>query len=341
MFGLVFRLVPGATPKKPALRIDGPQPAVGVDAHPGDIVAHGPDAVALDLQPFGRHQHGQVGLAAGAGEGGGDVFDAARRVLHAHDEHVLGQPAFALAQIAGDAQCEALLAEQHVAAVAGAHAPDGVVLREMQNEAALDVQVGLAVQAAREFAAGAQLLQHRRTDVRHDAHIEHDVNAVRQFHADLAERRTDRPHGEGDHVHGAPLHGALEDLPGTAIAFFRRHPVIRRARVFAQCGADEGEIFRARDIVDGRAMIDAARPFCPGSSSATSPLSTASRVRRVFLLFRPIDPDNTLRLAHLRHLGNPFIQCSMLAHGNLLSTDVGCAVLTKKPQGVFSCGGSA
>ena len=64
-----------------------------------------------------------------------------------------------LAEVAGDAQGQALLAQQHVAAVAGADAPDGVVLGEVQDQPALDVQVGLAVQALGELAAGAELLR--------------------------------------------------------------------------------------------------------------------------------------------------------------------------------------
>ena len=105
------------------------------------------------MQALRRNQHRQIGLAAGAGEGGRHVLDAAVRVLHAHDQHVLGQPAFLLAQLAGDAQGQALLAQQHVTAVARPHAPDRVVLREVQDQAAVDVQVRLAVQALGEIAA--------------------------------------------------------------------------------------------------------------------------------------------------------------------------------------------
>ena len=65
------------------------------------------------------------------------------------------------AQVAGDAQGEALLAQQHVAAVARADAPDRVVLGEVQDQAAVDVEVGLAVQAPGELAAGAELLEDR------------------------------------------------------------------------------------------------------------------------------------------------------------------------------------
>ena len=46
----------------------------------------------------------------------------ALRILDAEDQHVLGEPAFAARLVRGDAQRMALLAEQRVAAVAGAEA---------------------------------------------------------------------------------------------------------------------------------------------------------------------------------------------------------------------------
>ena len=158
--GVAARVGTGHHPEEAHLGIDRPEPTVGVHLHPGDVVAHGPDAVALLLQPLGRQQHGQVGLAARAGERRRDVLDAAVGLLDAEDEHVLGQPFFALGQHRGDAQGEAFLAEQHVAAVAAAHRPDRVVLGKVQNQAAVDVEIGLAVQALGELALGAERIHH-------------------------------------------------------------------------------------------------------------------------------------------------------------------------------------
>ena len=56
---------------------------------------------------------------------------------------MLGHPALVLALVGGDAQREALLAQQHVAAVAGVDGPDGVVLGELDDVAVLLVDVGL------------------------------------------------------------------------------------------------------------------------------------------------------------------------------------------------------
>jgi hypothetical protein len=98
------------------LGVDRPQAAVVADAHPGDVVAHGPDLPPAEA--LGRDHHGEVGLAALAGEGGGDVGGLALGALEAEDEHVLGEPALLVAEVAADAQRQALLAEQDVAAVA-------------------------------------------------------------------------------------------------------------------------------------------------------------------------------------------------------------------------------
>ena len=104
----------------------------------------------------------------------------------------------------------------------------------------------------------AELLEHGRADVGHDPHVQHDVDAVGQLDADLAEGRADRPHREGDDVHRPPLIEPCEDLARPAIALLGRHPVVRRPGVLAQRGADVGQVLGAGHVVDGRAVIEAA-----------------------------------------------------------------------------------
>jgi hypothetical protein len=105
------------------LGVDGVDLAVLAGLDPGDVVADGGHLPALEAAR--RDQHGEVGLAAGAGEGGRHVGLLAFGRLDAEDEHVLGEPALARGHAPGDAQGEALLPEEGVAAVARAEGPDG------------------------------------------------------------------------------------------------------------------------------------------------------------------------------------------------------------------------
>ena len=119
----------GGDAEEAGLGVDRVEAAVGAELHPGDVVAD-----RLDLPAGqGRDQHRQVGLAAGGGEGAGDVFDRALRRGQLEDQHVLGQPALVAGHRRGDAQREALLAEQRVAAVAGAEGPDLPRLGEVDD----------------------------------------------------------------------------------------------------------------------------------------------------------------------------------------------------------------
>ena len=108
--------------------VDGIQPPIGSGMQPGDVIAHGPDLPSR--HGVGRNEHGEVGLAARRRECGGDVVGLALRILDADDEHVLGQPALVARLPAGDAQRMAFLAEQGIAAVAGAETLDRELFRE-------------------------------------------------------------------------------------------------------------------------------------------------------------------------------------------------------------------
>ena len=87
--GVGLHVGAGGHAEEAVLGVDGVQLAIGALAHPGDVVAHGPNLVALVAVAFRRDEHGQVGLAAGRGEGGGDVLHLALGILNAQDEHVL------------------------------------------------------------------------------------------------------------------------------------------------------------------------------------------------------------------------------------------------------------
>ena len=240
----------GRHAEEAGLGVDGVEAAVGAELHPADVVTHRLDLPALD----GRDEHGQVGLAAGGGEGAGDVAGLALGGGELEDEHVLGHPAGVAGHDRRDAQREALLAEQSVAAVAGAERSDLAGLGEVDDVLVLGVarpgHVGLAgfersadrVQAGDELAVLAQHLQGAGPHAGHDAHGHGDVGRVRQLHADVGDVGAERAHGEGHHVHGAPLHAAGEEAVEEAAHLVGVTPVVGRAGVDLLLGADEGAV---------------------------------------------------------------------------------------------------
>ena len=138
--GFVFVVRARRDAEVAGLGVDRVEPPVVADAHPRDVVADGPDLPALEA--LGRDHHREVRLAARARERGRDVRHLAFGRLDAEDEHVLGEPALPASEVAADAERQALLAEEHVAAVAAADAPDRVVLREVADVSSLRVFPG-------------------------------------------------------------------------------------------------------------------------------------------------------------------------------------------------------
>jgi hypothetical protein len=125
--------------KESRFRIDGVQVAVVANVHPGDIVANGPDSVAL-ISQRGNH-HGEIGFPARAGKSGYHVGDFAPRRFQTEDEHVLGHPALVARHVTGDAQRETFLSQQRIAAIAGAHAPDEPLLWKVHDVATQGVEI--------------------------------------------------------------------------------------------------------------------------------------------------------------------------------------------------------
>ena len=155
--GVGFFIGTGRHAEEAVLGVDRVKLAVFlIDAQPRNVVADRPDLVALLLEDFRRNQHGQVGLAAGRGESGGDILDIAIRILQSEDEHMLSHPALFTAQVRGNAERKALFAKEHISAVAGVDRHDGIVLREVCDITVFFVQVSLRVQALDEVRAVAQ-----------------------------------------------------------------------------------------------------------------------------------------------------------------------------------------
>ena len=174
--------------------VDGVQPAILVGLDPGDVVPDGADLPAAEARR--RHQHRKVGLAAGAGEGRGDVVLASFGRGHAKDQHVLSQPALFAAHGRGDAQRKALLAQQRVAAITRAVAPDllrlwvvhdvfGLVARPGHVFLAALQRRADAVHTRHEVAVLAQQVEHWFAHACHEPHVHGDIGAVGQLDTDV------------------------------------------------------------------------------------------------------------------------------------------------------------
>src|SRR6476659_9621253 len=93
--------------EKPSFGINRPEPTVGTDPKPRNIIADGMNFPALHAR--WRHQHGEVGLAARAWKRTTNVMGIAFGVFHAHNQHMLGKPALFLPKLARNPQSEAFL----------------------------------------------------------------------------------------------------------------------------------------------------------------------------------------------------------------------------------------
>src|SRR6202043_2319072 len=108
--------------------------------------------------------------------------------------HVFGKPALVARLPAGDAQRVAFLTEQRVAAVAGAEALDRQLLGEVQDEAALRIEISGRVQAAYEGTFSRNPLERRAAGARHERHVENHIGAVGDLYPATRIGRIDRTH---------------------------------------------------------------------------------------------------------------------------------------------------
>jgi len=172
---------------------------------------------------------------------------------------VLGHPAVAAGHRRGDTQGEALLAEQGVAAVTRTEGPDLVGLREVGD--VLLIVAGPArvfltglkrsadgVNGGNPHAALIDEVHGSSTHAGHDAHVDNDVGGVGDLNTELGDGATKGTHGEGNHVHGATLHGTRELLVQGGLHFLGVGPVVGRARILFLLTADEGTGLNTRNV---------------------------------------------------------------------------------------------
>ena len=294
----------GGDAEEAVFRVDGPEPSVRAGAQPGDIVADAPALPAL-LTPRRRgNEHGEVGLAAGGRERAADVADLALGVLHAENEHVLGEPALLTAQRGGDAQREALLAEQRVAAVAGVDGHNEVFLREVRDIALVGVELGLGVETLDKVRRIAERFIDLRADARHDRHAADNVDRVGDLNAVLGKRRADRTHRIGNNIHCPAAHAPGIDIVQLRLHLVRRHPVVRGAGVLFLFAADERAALDAGDVVERAAVVYAARQlFLVELDELAGDIRLAAQLLE--LRFRAVDPEDLVRLHQRAALLDP------------------------------------
>ncbi len=294
------------------LRVDRPQPAVRTDAHPGDVVAQRLDLPAGD----GRREHREVGLAAGARKRGRDVVGLLLGRDELEDQHVLGEPALVTGHRRRDAKCVAFLAQQGVAAVTGAVAPDHPLLGEVGDVlrvVARPWDVILArlerrpdrVQARDEV--GVELfdpLEHVGAHPGHDPHRRDDVGRVGDLDAEHRGVGLEVTHHERDHVEGAAAHAAAVELGHQRLHLGRRHPVVRRAGVGLLDRADVGAVLDACDIAGVGGAPERVRLLDRvqlGQGTGSDELAR----ERLPLRLGAVTPVDVVRLGEGSHLVDP------------------------------------
>ena len=300
--GIRLRVRAGRDAEVAELGIDGVEASVRAGFHPGNVVADGGDLPFRETRR--RHEHGKICFPARAGERRREVGLFALRRFHAEDEHVFGEPAFVAPAIRGDAQREAFLAEQCVAAVIRPHGDDRVVLRKMRDVTALGIHIQRAMEAAIEIIALAKMFPGDTAHAGHHAHRERDIDGIGEFHADLGERRAGRSHQVRHDIHGAPAHRAVAHGAEAGIHFARSLPVVRRSRLVARGCADEGALLDARDVVGIGAMQVAAGKFLLVKFNQHARVHSDAG-ERVFFLHGAVAPENAVGLAERGLLRDP------------------------------------
>ncbi len=326
--GIGQRVGAGCDTKIARLRVDRVQAPVRPGLDPRDVVTDGGHLPALEA--LGRHKHGEVGLAAGAGEGGGNVVALALGAGHAQNQHVLGEPPLVAPHDGGDTQRQAFFAQQRVATIARSVGPDlarlGVVDDVFGGRVAGPRHVALprrqggahCVHARHEVAIAAQHVIDGAAHARHEPHVDHHVGAVGELDADVGDRRAQRPHAERDDVHRAAAHAAIEQARLAVAPVLQDgahlvggHPVVGGARVLGPRRADEGAVLDPRHV--GRI---GPRQIRVGALDGVEALERAGRdhlvAQAVVLGLTAVTPLDAIGLAQRGHLGHPGYQARML-----------------------------
>src|SRR5438105_3633913 len=216
---------------------------------PRNIVADGRHLPGVQTVRWNEHR--KVGLAAGARKCCRDVSLASFRRRNAEDEHVLGEPAFVASHHRRNAQRETFLAQQCVAAVTRAIAPDLARFRKMHDVFVLrvarpcDVLFTFGqwspdrVHAWYEHAIGSKHVINRASHASHQLHAGNDVWAVGQLHSDMRNRAAQRAHRKWNHIKRSAAHASFKK-PLERLAHLRGgDPVVGRSGILFAVAADK------------------------------------------------------------------------------------------------------
>lgn len=138
----------------------------------------------------------------------------------------------------------------------------------------------------------------------HDAHVDHHIGRIAQLHADLGDGRTQRPHAEGDDIHGTPLHAAVEQTVEGLLHGLGVFPIVGGARVFLAQAADEGTILHPGHVAGIGKTGKAVGAFFRVEPDE-GPLIHQLAGKEVVFLLRAVAPVDRVRFAQIRHLLNP------------------------------------
>ena len=165
--------------------------------------------------------------------------------------------------------------------------------------------------------AGAfvDFVDHRCSDARHDAHVDHHVGRIRELYADLRQRRSHRPHAKWQNVHGAATHGTFEKRAQLFAHFKRVFPIVGGSGKVFRVRTDKGAALHARDIAGvGTRVIASGPKFFVQLDERTA--LHHFRADGVVFLLRAVHPMDSRGLRELRHFLHPAEQVIVFAQGN-------------------------
>ena len=186
-------------------------------------------------------------------------------------------PTFIARDVRGNPERKAFLAQQRIAAIAGAIRPDFAGLGKVNDVLLRVAWPGNIFLAGSQRSAHAMDAGHHALlvfidffenidpDASHDSHIHDYVRRIGELHTDLRHRTAHWPHAEGQHVHGSSLHAAVEFLLQLAAHGVGIFPIVGGPGIVLRQRTDKRPVFHPGHVRRRRSG--------PENSQATSPHS--------------------------------------------------------------------